>query len=73
MAVIEVFEREISIVEMLKRAGFADSNSEGRRLIEGRGAKLDGEIVSAANLVVRQDAVLSRGKNRFAKVVFMHS
>ncbi len=61
-------EREIGLVELLRRAGMAQTNSEARRLIEGRGIRLDGEPVSDLGLVVARDAVLSRGKNRFIRI-----
>jgi tyrosyl-tRNA synthetase len=60
---------ELPIIEILKQAGFADSNSDARRLIAGGGVKLDGEMVSDVNLMVKGDAVVSRGKNRFVRVV----
>ncbi|GHT54815.1 tyrosine--tRNA ligase [Spirochaetia bacterium] len=70
MPVILVSENEIALVELLKRAKFAGSNSEARRLIEGKGVKLNGEVVSDINVVLQDNGVLSCGKNRFIKVEF---
>jgi len=70
MKIITVSEREVSIIELLKQAKFAESNSEARRLIEGKGIKLNGEIINDVNLFVTEEAVISRGKNKFVKVVF---
>ncbi len=70
MDALVIAEDAISIVELLKRAGFAVSNSEARRLIEGRGVKLDGGTVKDIGLIVRENAVLSRGKNKFVRVTF---
>ena len=70
MSAITIRGGEISVVELLKRVGFASSNSDARRLIAGGGIKLDGEKISDTDLVVRRDAVLSRGKNRFVQVRF---
>jgi tyrosyl-tRNA synthetase len=70
MEVIPVSEKEIALIELLKRAKFVNTNSEARRLIEGKGIKLNGETVCDINLVVRDDGVLSRGKNRFVRVEF---
>jgi len=70
MSVIPIHSEEIPIVELLKQAGFASSNSDARRLIEGGGIKLDGEKVSDLNILVRKDAVISRGKNKFVQVRF---
>ena len=70
MNIITVHDEEISVVELLKQAGFASSNSDARRLINGGGIKLDGEKVSDSNLFIKHDAVLSRGKNRFFQIHF---
>ena len=59
---------EVSIIELLKQAEFASSNSDAKRLIEGGGIKIDGQIVSDMNHIVAKDAVLSRGKNKFVKI-----
>lgn len=70
MEVLTLDREEISIIDLLKRAGFASSNSGARRLIEGRGIKIDGQTVEDINLYVRESMVLSRGKNRFVRVLF---
>ena len=70
ISVITIKDVEISIIELLKKTGFASSNSDARRLIEGGGIKLDGEKISDVNLLVNHEAVLSRGKNKFVKVIF---
>ena len=59
---------EISIIELLKQAQFASSNSDAKRLIEGGGIKLDGQTVSDLNHIIAKDAVLSRGKNKYIKI-----
>lgn len=73
MGVITITQSEASIVDLLKEAGFAGSNSEARRLIEGKGVKLGGKTVNDVNLCVRSDAVLSRGKNKFVQIRFSRS
>ena len=70
MQTITVFGSGLSIIELLKKADLASSNSDARRLIEGGGIKLDGKTVGDLNLVVSNDAVISRGKNRFVKIEF---
>jgi tyrosyl-tRNA synthetase len=70
MKVLTILGGEISIIELLKQAGFATSNSDARRLIEGRGIKLNGETVNDVNLSVTHDAILSRGKNKFVQIHF---
>ena len=68
MDILVVAENGISIVELLKLAGFATSNSDARRLIQGKGIRLDGVTVQDTELIIRQSAVVSRGKNRFVRV-----
>ena len=70
MRVISISGGETTIVELMKKAEFAASNSDARRLIEGGGIKLDGVTVSDPNLTVSGEAVLSRGKNKFARIRF---
>lgn len=70
MAAVIITGVQISIVDLLKKTGFAASNSEARRLIEGRGIKLNGETVDDVSFLLREDAVLSRGKNMFVQVRF---
>ncbi len=44
-------EAGVPVAALLHRAGLASSKSEGRRLIKGGGAKLNGEIVADENAV----------------------
>ena len=69
MKIIEINSEGISIIELLKQAGFAESNSDAKRLIEGGGIKIDGEKVSDLNQIINQDIILSRGKNKFIRVL----
>jgi tyrosyl-tRNA synthetase len=71
MRTVDVSGGEISIVELLRLAGLAASNSDARRLIEGGGIRLDGETVGDAGATVSRDAVVSRGKNKFARARFI--
>jgi tyrosyl-tRNA synthetase len=70
MDMIAVSENSITVLEILKRSGFAVSNSDARRLVSGRAVKLDGIVVSDAADVVTSDTTLSCGKNRFAAIRF---
>ena len=58
----------VTIIEILKTAGFATSNSDARRLIEGGGIKLDGTTVKDPSISINQDAILSKGKNKFVRI-----
>ena len=70
MDMLYVSGESISIIELLKQSGFAQSNSDARRLIEGGGIKLGGETVRDAAGSVSRDTVLSRGKNKFIQIRF---
>jgi tyrosyl-tRNA synthetase len=65
--------KSANLIELVRGAGFASSNSEARRLIEGGGVRLDGETARDPLLAVtgKAEVVLQRGKNRFAKIIFM--
>ncbi|MGI6036362.1 MAG: tyrosine--tRNA ligase [Limnochordia bacterium] len=60
----------IWIVELLRLAGFASSNGEGRRLIQGGGVRIDGQQVADVDLewIPEDGAVIQVGKRRFIKV-----
>lgn len=70
METLLIDEAEISVVDLLKRANFASSNSEARRLIEGKGIKINGQTVTDIGLTLNSSGVLSRGKNKFVRVCF---
>lgn len=65
-----VEESEISLIELLRRAGFASSNGEARRSIQGRGVKIDCETVIDPMMIIKIDNpfILQFGKNKFIKV-----
>jgi len=72
METLTLPHRGISIVELLKAAGFAESNSDARRLISGGGIKLYGAVVTDSGMMLSgmSEVVISRGKNRFVRVLF---
>ena len=62
---------KIWVARLFTLAGLTKSNGEARRLIKNRGLRIDGEVVSSADLEVELDRplVLQRGKDRFVRVV----
>jgi tyrosyl-tRNA synthetase len=62
----------IPLAAVLVHAGLAESNSEARRLVQGGGVKVDGEVVRdpRASLAASGEHLLQAGKRRFARVVF---
>lgn len=57
------------IADLLQAAGLCDSKSEGRRLVEQGGVRLDGQVVESVDrMVVPGDQVLQVGKRRFVQL-----
>lgn len=70
MKVMEIDEDKIQIIDSLRLTGFAKSNSEARRLIEGNAIKIDGDIVNDINYAICNDSVICRGKSKFVRLRF---
>ena len=64
--------KEINICDLLIKVNFASSKSEAKRLIFGRGIKINNKIVEDINLIVtiEEDKIISLGKSKFVKVKF---
>ena len=68
----EAFEDgSIGLIQVLVAAGFAASNGEARRLIRGKGVKVDGEVVDdeMARLALKGGEAVQVGKRRVGRVV----
>jgi len=61
------------LTELLVQSGLAPSRSEARRLMTGGGVKLDGTPVKdpTAALTDKGEYILSKGKNKFVKIVIL--
>jgi tyrosyl-tRNA synthetase len=57
-----------TILDLLVSTSLASSKSEGRRLIDGGGVKLNGEKVSAYDTLVAPIAVIQKGRH-FARII----
>lgn len=66
----ELKQKEISICDLLVKVEFAKSKSEAKRMISGKGIKINGELIEDINKVLNIDdeIVLQFGKNRFIKI-----
>ncbi len=64
-------ERPKNLAEFVRLAGLASSNSDARRLIAGKGIRLDGVLVKASDAALPEGDtfILKRGKNRFVRVL----
>jgi tyrosyl-tRNA synthetase len=56
------------ILDLLVSTSLASSKSEGRRLIDGGGVKLNGEKVSAYDTLVTPVAIIQKGRH-FARII----
>lgn len=67
---IKVSEKTVSIIELIKIAGFAKSNNEARRHIMGKGIKLDKVTIEDVYLKVdiTDGMILQFGKNKFVEI-----
>ena len=60
----------VGICDLVRLCGFAASNSEARRLVQGKGIKINNVVVEDvhAKIACANGMVVSRGKNKFVKV-----
>ncbi len=60
----------ITLIDLVFKANFASSKGDARRLITGKGIKLNGETITDLHFQLKgsQEVILSRGKNKFIKV-----
>lgn len=67
---------EFPIVDLLVKTALVSSKSEGRRLIEQKGIKINGELANDVNQklteknILDNEIILQKGKNKFIKVCF---
>ncbi|MCW5838300.1 MAG: tyrosine--tRNA ligase [Anaerolineales bacterium] len=62
--------KEQPLIDVLIAAGLVASKSEGRRLIEQKGVRLDGEALSDPAAALPAAGVLQVGKRRFVRIEF---
>ncbi len=57
-----------SVLDVLSASGLVNSKSEGRRIIEQKGVKLDGKTLDHSDAVFPHSGVLQIGKRRFVRI-----
>jgi tyrosyl-tRNA synthetase len=57
-----------TIIDVLTVTGLVSSKSDGRRMIEQKGVKLDGDILSQFDIPFPHPGVLQVGKRRFIRI-----
>jgi tyrosyl-tRNA synthetase len=58
-----------TVLDVLVEGMLVASRSEGRRLIDQNGVRLDGETLTDPNQVLPHAGVLQAGKRRYIKVI----
>lgn len=68
---VRIDQEEIGICDLLLKVGFASSKGEARRMIQGRGVKLDGNTIEDVTLTIsiEEPLIIQFGKNKFAKII----
>ena len=64
--------KQYGICELVKLSGLSSSNGDARRLIQGRGIKINNSVIEDIQMTVdgKEDIIIGRGKNKFVKVIF---
>ena len=76
LPLFEITEQNISIIDALKLSQFSNSRGEARRLIRGKGAKLNDKVVTNEEEIIskkiyKNDKIkISAGKKRHALITF---
>ena len=62
--------QEISICDLLVRVEFAKSKGEAKRMIQGKGVKIDSQLIEDINkdINLNKEVILQFGKNKFIKI-----
>ena len=67
----KINEDSLNICNLLVTVGFANSKSEAKRMVIGKGVKIDGRLIADYNEIInlKESKVIQFGKNRFIKTV----
>lgn len=68
---ISIKEEKINICDLLIKVGFANSKGEAKRMVTGKGVKVDSIIIENINEIIeiQEERVIQFGKNKFVKLV----
>lgn len=63
-------ENKINICDLLLKIGFSSSKSEAKRMIQGKGVKVDSQVIEDINetIEIETEKVIQFGKNKFLKI-----
>lgn len=66
---VELSPENATIIDALVASGFCTSKNDARRTIQGKGVKLDGVVVNDIAVTVESGQVVSKGKNKFVRII----
>jgi tyrosyl-tRNA synthetase len=67
------FKSPMNIVEIIKKVGFAQSNSEAKRLINQGGVYINNERISDVDILLKNgEYLLKVGKRKFVKIILIN-
>ncbi|MCS7012002.1 MAG: S4 domain-containing protein, partial [Anaerolineales bacterium] len=58
-----------ALLDVLLATGLVSSKSEGRRLVDQKGVRLNGTVLDTFDVPITQGGVLQVGKRRFVRLV----
>ena len=63
--------QKISICDLLVKVEFAKSKGEAKRMIQGKGVKINSQLIEDINKVINlnKEVILQFGKNKFIKII----
>lgn len=63
-------DKSLKLVDLLSKLGLASSKSEGRRLIEQGGVKIEGKVIKQwdKKIIIKPGMIVQAGKRNFAKI-----
>ncbi len=65
-----VIARDLSVIDILVNCQLVASRSDGRRLVDQKGVKLDGQVITDGKAPLDHEGVLQVGKRHFVRVKF---
>lgn len=67
---IKVEKKEYQILNFLREIGFTESNSEGKRLVEGEAVKIDDKLIDDIQykFIPKNDMIIQAGKKKIVKI-----
>lgn len=67
---IVIEERKINICDLLLKIGFSTSKSEAKRMVQGKGVKIDSKVIEDINEIIEieNEKVIQFGRNKFLKI-----